>query len=252
MGTGYMLRPNGFGLRANVAGRKRQSCWNVLRRLIFEFFVNIKGAIFLVPVWLKWSKQLQSIAQAGLEYSKDPFDKERFSQIRNISIQILNSYTDIDTNKIKQLFANETGYQTPKIDVRAAIFNHESKILLVKEKNDNKWSLPGGWADIDLSICENIIKEAKEEAGAEIKPKRLIAVHDRQKHIEDSLPYSVYKIFVECDFIKSQFNENIETSDHKFYTRQKLPELSIGRNTAKQINMCFDARLKKTFETLFD
>jgi ADP-ribose pyrophosphatase YjhB (NUDIX family) len=204
------------------------------------------------PKWLKWSRQLQSIAQAGLAYSKDQYDKDRFMQIRDISIQILNSYTDIDNKIIMQLFANETGYQTPKIDVRAAIFNKNTEILLVKEKIDNKWAMPGGWADIDLSICENIIKEAKEEAGAEVKPKRIIAILDRQKHIDDSFPYSVYKIFVECDFILSKFSDNIETSEHKFYSLNSLPELSSGRNTLNQIKMCFDARRKKYLEPIFD
>jgi ADP-ribose pyrophosphatase YjhB (NUDIX family) len=204
------------------------------------------------PQWLTWAKQLQSIAQAGLEYSQDPYDRERFMQIRDIGIRILSSYTGIDNEKIARLFADEKGYQTPKIDVRAAVFNDGSEILLVKETIDEKWALPGGWADIGLSIRENVIKEAKEEAGAEIRPVRLIAVQDRQKHNDEPFPYSVYKIFVECDFVQSEFSANIETSECAFFNRLSLPELSTGRNTAEQIEMCFEARTKKIFETHFD
>ena len=111
--------------------------------------------------WLEIAKKLQSISQAGLEYSKDKYDIERFQEIREISMDIMENHTDMEREIIRNLFAGETGYQTPKIDVRAAIFN-EGKILLVREKLDGKWSLPGGWADIDLSIKENLMKEAME------------------------------------------------------------------------------------------
>lgn len=201
--------------------------------------------------WLTWAKELQAISQIGLEYSKDKFDIERFEKIRNISIEILSEYSDMDFEKVKKLFANETGYQTPKVDVRAAVFK-EGKILMVKEELDGRWSLPGGWADIDLSIYENIIKESMEEAGAKVKPKRIIAVLDRSKHLDDTFPYSVYKFFVECDYLSGDFIKNIETSECGFFAFENLPELSIGRNTLKQVEMCFKARTEEMFETIFE
>ncbi len=201
--------------------------------------------------WLNWAKKLQSIAQSGLEYSRDKFDIERFEQIRELSIEIMSDYTDMDNSKIRSLFANETGYQTPKVDIRAAIFK-EDKILMVKEKTDNKWSLPGGWADIDLSVFENVTKESMEEAGARVKPIRIIAVLDRNKHIEDTYPYSVYKFFVECDYVEGKYKDNIETTESGFFTLNTLPELSVGRNTKSQIEMCFKARNVDVFETIFD
>jgi ADP-ribose pyrophosphatase YjhB (NUDIX family) len=204
------------------------------------------------PKWLYWAKQLQSLAQAGIEYTHSPYDRERYERIRALSIEILNEYTGIDNVRLVSLFANESGYQTPKIDVRAAIFNDENEILMVREKHDNKWSLPGGWADTELSLSENIIKESFEEAGAEIKLKRIIAIYDRNKHVDDDFPYSAYKIFVECDFVRGEFTENIETLEHRFFTLKTLPELSEGRNTGKQIEICFKARGKKTFEAIFD
>ena len=204
------------------------------------------------PKWLYWAKQLQSISQAGIEFTDNLYDRERYEKIRALSIEILNEYTDIDKGKLVSLFANESGYQTPKIDVRAAIFNIENEILMIREKLDNKWALPGGWADIELSLSENILKESFEEAGAEIKPKRIIAIFDRNRHVKDDFPYSAYKVFVECDYIGGEFADNIETLEHGFFTIETLPELSEGRNTEKQIEICFNARKEKTFEAIFD
>jgi ADP-ribose pyrophosphatase YjhB (NUDIX family) len=204
------------------------------------------------PKWLYWAKQLQSISQAGIEFTVNPYDRERYEKIRVLSIEILNEYTGIDTDKLVSLFANESGYQTPKVDVRAAIFNDENEILMIREKLDNKWALPGGWADIELSLSENILKESFEEAGAEISPKRIVAIFDRNKHTKDDFPYSAYKIFVECDFIRGEFTDNIETLEHGFYTFETLPELSEGRNTREQIEVCFNARKTERFEAVFD
>jgi ADP-ribose pyrophosphatase YjhB (NUDIX family) len=203
------------------------------------------------PKWLSWAKQLQSIAQAGLEYSKDKYDIERFQQIRNLSVEILSEYTEISNEQIKDLFCNETGYQTPKVDVRGAIFK-EDKILLVKERIDGGWSMPGGWAESNLSIKENIVKEAKEEAGVNVVPKRLIAVLDRSRHNEPVSAYGIYKIFVLCDLIDGMFEKNIETEESGFFSLADLPPLSVGRNTKKQIEMCFKAESGNNFLAIFD
>lgn len=202
--------------------------------------------------WLLWAKQLQSLAQIGIEFTENPYDRERYERIRELSIEIMHEYTGIDNSKLVQLFANESGYQTPKVDARAAIFNSENEILMIREKADNKWALPGGWADIELTLFENIVKESFEEAGAEIKPKRIIAVLDRNTYVKDNFPYSAYKIFVECDFIRGEFTDNIETLEHGFFKLDALPELSMGRNTTEQIEMCFKARSSEIFEAVFD
>ncbi|WP_141432594.1 NUDIX hydrolase [Bacillus sp. 03113] len=203
------------------------------------------------PKWLSWAKQLQSIAQAGLEYSKDKYDIERFQQIRNLSVEILSEYTGISNEKIQDLFCNETGYQTPKVDIRGAIFK-EDKILLVKESIDGCWSLPGGWAEFNLSIKENIVKEAKEEAGLNVVPKRLIAVLDRNKHNEPVTAYGIYKIFVLCEMIDGRFEKNIETDESGFFSIADLPPLSVGRVTKKQIEMCFESKSNDNFLPIFD
>jgi ADP-ribose pyrophosphatase YjhB (NUDIX family) len=204
------------------------------------------------PKWLYWAKQLQSISQSGIEFTENPYDKERYERIRELSIEILNEYTGIDNSKIATLFANESGYQTPKIDVRAAIFNSRGEILMIREKHDNKWALPGGWADIELTLRENLIKESMEEAGARIIPGKIIGIFDRNTHVNDNFPYSAYKIFVECEYEGGEFAVNIETLENGFFTTGNLPELSEGRNTREQIELCFKARGQNPYEPVYD
>jgi len=201
--------------------------------------------------WLQWAKELQSIAQAGLTFSTSDYDRDRYQKIRALSVEILHEYTNIDHSRIIDLFASETGYQTPKVDVRASVII-DNKILLVREKVDGKWSLPGGWADVNTSPSESIIKECREEAGANVSPKRLIALHMADRHNVTELPYTIYKIFIECDLIDYAFTENTETLDAGFFDPAKLPPLSTGRTTAEQINLCFEAKKHDKFEPVFD
>ncbi|MED3550244.1 NUDIX hydrolase [Cytobacillus praedii] len=190
------------------------------------------------PKWLDWAKQLQSIAQAGLTYSKDVYDLERFEQIRNISVEILSHQTESDRTKIRDLFANETGYATPKVDIRAVIFR-DNKILMVKENTDDCWSLPGGWADIGLTPSEVAVKEVKEESGFNVKPIKLLGVLDKKCHPHPPSPYHVYKLFIRCEIIGGQPTKGIETSEVGFFSENELPTLSIERNTKSQIEMIF-------------
>ncbi|MDR1834510.1 MAG: NUDIX hydrolase [Fusobacteriaceae bacterium] len=203
------------------------------------------------PLWLTWAKKMQSIAQSGLAYSENPYDRDRYEQIRDLSVEILQHYTEVEEEKIRTLFAAEEGYQTPKVDVRAAIFR-EDEILLIREKIDGRWSMPGGWADVDLSIRENIRKEAMEEAGCDVRVKRIVAVLDRQRHVRDAFPFSVYKVIVECDYIRNEFPQNIETSEFGFFNLDNLPELSPGRTTKTQLELCFAARKETAHEVVFD
>ena len=194
--------------------------------------------LILEPKWLDWAKQLQSIAQAGLSYSKDVYDLERFELIRNISVDILNHYTDMDKPVIKDLFAGGTGYATPKVDIRAVIFK-DDKILMVRENTDGHWALPGGWADIGYTPSEVAVKEVKEESGFTVKPIRVIAVADKKCHPHPPSAFHVYKIFIQCEIIGGQPVKGIETSEVKFFAENELPPLSTARNTQSQIEMAF-------------
>lgn len=190
------------------------------------------------PKWLEWAKQLQSIAQAGLTYSKDIYDLERFELIRKISVEILTQNTNMDNKIIKELFANETGYATPKVDIRAVVFSG-NKILMVRENSDGDWSLPGGWGDIGLTPSEVAVKEVKEESGFDVKAIKLIAVLDKKCHPHPPSPFHVYKIFIQCEIIGGKPKEGIETDAVEFFVENELPALSIARNTESQIHIAF-------------
>jgi len=200
--------------------------------------------------WLDWAVELQAIAQIGLEYSKDPYDVERFERIREISTDIMSQHTELDFAIVKDLFCNEKGFQTPKLDTRAAIFR-ENKILLVKE-NNGRWSLPGGWVDVNESIKSNIIKEVKEESGFNATPIKIIALQDRNKHNMPLYAYGICKIFVLSEVDDSPFIPNIETSDSAFFNINELPHLAEEKNSIAQIRMCLQANNNPYWQTLFD
>lgn len=188
--------------------------------------------------WLEWAKRIQSLSQAGLAYSKDVYDIERFEELRSISAEIMAEHTEVEMEKIKDLFASEKGYQTPKMDVRGAVFR-DGKILLVKEKVDNKWALPGGFCDIGISPSENIAKEIKEESGFEAVPVKLLALLDMNKHDHPPQLYHYYKLFVQCEIVGGEATLGIETEGVDFFSASSLPELSLNRNTEDQIEMLF-------------
>ena len=203
-------------------------------------------------LWLDLIIELQSLAQAGLAYGKDVYDKERYERIRQISAEMMSNIADIPLEKMKDLFCNESGYQTPKIDTRAAIFE-DDKILLVHE-NNGTWSLPGGWCDVDQSIASNIVKEAKEEAGLDVIAERLIAVQDWRKHNVTNYAYGVIKMFVLCKKTGGEFAKNIETTETRYFAENELPDnLANEKNTKKQIKLCFDAfHSGDEWKTMFD
>lgn len=203
------------------------------------------------PQWLIWAAELQSIAQAGLTFGYDTYDRDRYEKIRQIAVDIVHEHTGTDTEIIRDLFASETGYQTPKVDIRASVIS-DGKILLVREKIDGAWSLPGGWADIGSSVRESAKRECLEEAGAVVEPKRIIAIQVADRHNKGVVPFTIYKIFVECDLIESKFIENTETFGAEFFDSAGLPVLSLPRTTPEQIEMCFAAKKTSHFEVLFD
>ncbi|MBO5461460.1 MAG: NUDIX hydrolase [Ruminococcus sp.] len=200
--------------------------------------------------WLEWAIELQSLAQAGLYYGKDVYDIERFERIREIAAEMISYKTEIPLDTVKDLFCKEVGYQTPKLDTRAAIIEND-KILLVQEKS-GMWVLPGGWVDIDMSIKQNAVKEVKEEAGLDVNAELVIAVQDRDKHNFPPYAYKICKIFVLCSLIGGEFKKNSETIESGYFGLDELPELDIAKTTKEQIEMCFEAYHAENWTTLFD
>ncbi|MEY8318669.1 NUDIX hydrolase [Oscillospiraceae bacterium 50-58] len=202
------------------------------------------------PQWLRWAVELQALAQAGLEYGHDKFDLERYERIRNISAEIMSQYTDLPIEKVKDLFCNESGYQTPKLETRAAIIQDE-KILLVQE-SDGLWSLPGGWADVDITVAENTVKEVREESGLDVVPRLVVALQDQHRHNRPMNAYGVCKVLVLCDLLGGSFQPNLETLDSQWFALDELPPLSTGKITQEQIRLCYDAYHAEHWTTQLD
>ena len=201
--------------------------------------------------WTEFAMRIQSIAQAGLAYGENAYDRERYEELRKIAAEMITRQTELPLEKVKNFFCNETGYQTPKVDTRAAVFRN-GKILLVHEKNGT-WSLPGGWCDVNQSGASNVQKETLEEAGLTVTPEKLIAVQDWRKHNRCNLPYGVVKIFVQCSVEGGSFRENIETTETRYFAEDELPEnLAVEKVTAEQIRLCFAAYRSQNWQTSFD
>jgi HAD superfamily hydrolase (TIGR01549 family) len=216
---------------------------------ILHILNTSKNSLSEMP-WLKWAMELQFISQAGSTYSENKFDRERFERLREIAVEMVSLKTNTPSEDIKNIFGKETGYQTPKLDTRAAIFQ-EGKILLVKE-NNGTWSLPGGWVDALESIKSNTIKEVKEEAGLDVIPTRLIALHDRNKHNYPIYFFGVCKALVLCEIIGGTFKSNKETVESAFWEMDQLPPLALEKNSEEEIKLCFDAYNAEIWNTIFD
>lgn len=200
--------------------------------------------------WLKAISDIQAIAQAGLTYSEGPFDQQRYQQLLIIASELASHCTNQTSEQIHSFFSLEKGYQTPKIDVRAVILKDEH-ILLVKERSDERWALPGGWVDVNESPSESVIREVLEETGYQASALKLLAFWDKQKHDHPPEWPHAYKCFFHCDILSGRPKENLEISAIDFFSFQKLPPLSTPRVTEKQLH-----RLKELVdnpqETQFD
>ncbi len=204
------------------------------------------------PKWLKWTKQLQALSQNGLTYAQDPFDRERYEQIRQIAAEMLAEQAGVKIEDVLDLFVREKDYATPKVDVRGAVFQN-SKILLVKERSDGKWSLPGGWADVGESPSESVEREVWEESGFHVRPLRLAAVYDRGKHPHKPLMhYHIYKLFFICEITGGQATTSSETEQVEFFEESDLPELSITKILPEQIAKMFEYYRRDKLPAYFD
>lgn len=184
--------------------------------------------------WLDWILQLQAIAQNGLQYSKDRYDLDRFRQLRAIAGDMLAELAGAPSPVVHDLFASYEGTATPKIDVRAVVLQ-DDKVLLVRQIGEEKWTLPGGWADVGISLSEAIIKEAREESGYLVEPTRVLAVQDRPRHNLPPIPEHTWKVFVEASIVGVGEPDGLETDDVGFFSLSELPPLSEGRVNRAQL-----------------
>jgi ADP-ribose pyrophosphatase YjhB (NUDIX family) len=203
------------------------------------------------PTWLVVGRELKAIAQIGLTFSQDAFDRQRYERIRELSAALIAKGSDGDAAKVLELFQREVGYATPKVDVRGAVFR-EGRVLMVREVSDGGWTLPGGWADVNQTAAECVVREISEESGFQARALKLAAVHDyrkrnRLRHID-----SIYKMFFVCELVGGNARPSNETSDVGFFSRSELPMLSAGRTTAEQIELMFRHAERPDLPTDFD
>lgn len=199
---------------------------------------------------LELLRELQALAQTGLYYCHGNFCQERYERIREIAAELLAERVDLPLVNVKDLFCCEVGFQTPKIDTRAAIIDGE-KILLVHEAN-GRWAMPGGWCELNMSPAENIVKEVREEAGFDCVVERIIAVHDHAKRNYPKAIYGVVKIIYQCRATGGDFVPNNETTERKYFALDELPSLAPSKSTVEMIKLCFEAVRAKVWEPQFD
>nr|WP_202863904.1 NUDIX hydrolase [Ereboglobus luteus] len=202
--------------------------------------------------WLEWSKRLQAIAQTGLTFTQDFYDIERYKAIRQLAAEMLAEGSGMEQSAILGLLENETGYATPKVDVRGVVFR-DDKLLLVREREDGKWTLPGGWADVCASPAENVVREIHEESGLLTRALKILAVFDREKHAHEP-PYAfhIYKMFMLCAIVGGTETAGEETDSVGFFGEQEIPELSISRVTTAQIARMFEHHRNPDLPADFD
>ncbi|MFK8242592.1 MULTISPECIES: NUDIX hydrolase N-terminal domain-containing protein [unclassified Facklamia] len=198
-----------------------------------------------------WAKELHALAETGLFFTKDVFDKERFERIKQISFEMLAQVAEEPVDKIAELYLEEKGYQTPKVDTRAIVWRGD-KLLLVQE-NDGLWVLPGGWMDVTQTISSNIRKEVFEEAGMEVEVGRLVAIHDRNIHNPGLNPFTILKIFVECQYVSGMFRPNSETVASGFFAEDEIPPLMERKTSTEQVRLAFEAKKQgEKWQPIFD
>jgi ADP-ribose pyrophosphatase YjhB (NUDIX family) len=204
------------------------------------------------PRWLPIARELRAIAQVGLAFSAAGFDRQRYERIRELAALLLAQGSAADYESIVELLRQEKGYATPKVDVRGAAFV-DGRVLMVREVSDGKWTLPGGWADVNQSAAECVVREIAEESGFNAQARKLAAVYDYQKsghpphHID-----SIYKMFFICEICGGAARASDETSEVAFFPRGDLPPLSLGRTTAAQIERMFQHHERPDLATDFD
>jgi ADP-ribose pyrophosphatase YjhB (NUDIX family) len=194
------------------------------------------------PEWLTIARELQAMAQTGLTFTQDKFDRQRYERLREIASHIMTLGSGERFEHVQELFVGQTGYATPKIDVRGAAFR-DNRILMVREISDGCWTLPGGWADVNQSAAECTVREILEESGFEARALKLAAVYDYHKSNHPVRPlFSVYKMFFLCEITGGHARPSNETSEVDFFARDALPPLSLGRTTAAHIDRMFEHR----------
>jgi len=203
------------------------------------------------PKWLVWAQNLQAIAQSGLAYTQNPFERERYLEVSEIAVEILADQAGLEAPILRELFAAEAGYATPKLDVRGVVFR-DGKILLVRELSDGGWTLPGGWVDVNNTPSGAVEREVWEETGYRVKAKKLLALYDRNQHGHTPYIFHLFKMYFLCDLIGGEPADSVETSGAAFFDESHIPPLSLARTTPEVLARLFEHHRHPEWQTDFD
>ncbi len=205
------------------------------------------------PKWLLWARELQAAAQSGLAYAENPYDRARYEDMLALAVKIMAEGSGADMTVIAELFAQQSGYATPKVDVRGAIFRERSVLLVSETADGGRWTMPGGFADVNETPSDGVIREVAEEAGYVVTVRKLAAVYDRDKHGHPRPhPFHIYKLFFLCDIVRACEKSDLETGEARFFPLDDLPELSEARTLPWQIHRMYEHLQSPSLPTDFD
>lgn len=191
------------------------------------------------PQWLEWARKVQALAQNGLAYTDSAYDRERYEELREVALEMLAAGSGAELAELRGLYAGETGYATPKVDVRGVVFR-EGQLLLVKERVDGQWTLPGGWADAWDTPSQAVEREVWEESGYRVRADKLLACWDRRLHGHPPTAFRIYKLFFRCALLGGAPTQSMETDEIGFFAEGEVPELSLPRTTPWEIARLFE------------
>ena len=205
----------------------------------------------IFPRWLKWAREIQALSQTGYHYAKDDYQRERYRRLAEIAAEIIAEHTGLEVEKISLVFGKQVGYATPRVDVRGAVFR-DGKLLLVRERMDEGWTMPGGWADVGDIPSQAAEREVWEEAGFRVAARRVIGVYDANRSGPLEL-FHAFKIVFLCDLLGGEARPSRETSEVAFFAQDEIPAILSGERTQpRHIRDAYDSWLNPEKPTVFD
>jgi ADP-ribose pyrophosphatase YjhB (NUDIX family) len=206
-----------------------------------------------VPAWLRWARRIQALAQSGLTYARDPYDIERYEALRDLAIEMMATRADLTSDAVRDLFADDQGYATPKLDVRGVVFRDDGALLLVRERSDGGWTLPGGWVDVGESPSQAVEKEVREESGYVVRATKVLGLLDRDRHGHPPHAHHIWKVFIRCSLVGgAAAAPGLETEGVGFFHASAIPPLSLTRVVPAEIARLFEHHAHPDWPTDFD
>ncbi len=227
--------------------KERKFIYQIYYRILLHYFMETEK----IPRWLEIARELQQLAQTGLAFAENEYEKKRYGRLIEIASEIVASNTQLEKEFVGKIFIEQPGYATPKVDVRSAVIK-DGRILLVQETTDSRWAMPGGWADVGDIPTEVAVRETKEESGYDVKPVKVIGVFDANRAGRPLEFFHAFKIIFLCELIGGEAKPSSETLDVKFFPFDKLPELSFNRTNMKHIEEIKLHLIDSQRKTFFD